>query len=81
MSKKLTPWFDGTTNPPRVGVYERREKDSLSGPTFQHWDGAQWGFCAISPARAMSADERGASIQQFDAQWRGLASDPKASKP
>lgn len=41
----LTPWFDGTTKPPRSGYYERHFTDSMfyRYPRIrQYWDGRWW---------------------------------------
>lgn len=40
----LTPWFDGTTAPVRLGWYERHFTDSpnIGDSTMQYWSGKCW---------------------------------------
>lgn len=63
---KLTPWFDGSVQPVRVGWYERE----LHGDIFRDWfDG--YGF--------LSAPDGYRWVLQ-ELRWRGLAQQPKGKK-
>lgn len=68
---KVTEWFPGDVKPMRVGVYETKPDNSV---TYQHWDGEQWGFCAIDPLSALNGIGLRSGTQ--DAKWRGLATRP-----
>lgn len=76
MSKQpeLTPWFDGTVKPVRVGLYQR-----LMFPGFRHvyawWDGKRWSAASIFKTEALVLKGSYAR-NQIHAQWRGLAQDP-----
>ena len=75
MKQRLTDWFDGAVKPIRIGVYETLPENRTS---FQHWDGKQWGFCAMSPESALTGI--GAASHYQSPKWRGLAEDPSAAK-
>jgi len=67
---KLTPWFNATQKPVRVGVYQRRHRH-FGFYVFAYWDGEQWLLGAESPAAA--AKETKLSVNQLTAfYWRGL---------
>jgi hypothetical protein len=68
---------DGAVKPIRIGVYETLPEDG-SKASFQHWDGKQWGFCAMSPEYALIGI--GAASHYQSPKWRGLTKDPSAAK-
>lgn len=66
----LTPWFDGSIKPARVGVYERNYGDGYSyGREYSFWDGRRWMCPCYSPDDA--ARETAVSAYQKEP-WRGL---------
>ena len=77
--KKKTPWFDGSTKPVRVGVYETPEEDG-EGPYYSYFDGID--FCgqweSVTQAKEKAATEsRRAHWRKHGSQvdkWRGLTS-------
>jgi hypothetical protein len=73
---KVTPWFDGSVKPVRVGVYQRCAPLGF-GVTFSMWTGKRWNFSAPSVEEA--AIEEARSFVK-DAHWRGLAQQPKGKK-
>lgn len=68
---KLTPWFDGSVKPVRVGVYELdyRDEDHASRTFYTAWDGLVWRYL-----------ESGDVAYAQDRNWRGLAQQPKGKK-
>jgi phosphotransferase system HPr (HPr) family protein len=70
----LTPWFDGSAKPARVGVYRRR---SPGGP-FSLWDGAAWRADAATPA---AASQRTSSSAHQQAPWCGLSGALSEARP
>lgn len=70
---KKTPWFDGTTQPARDGVYER---DHIAwGRCYSLFSNGRWYFPDSTPAEA--------AVQRYESRcqqepWRGLAEDPDA---
>lgn len=64
---KLTPWFPGTVNPVRVGVYER--KYNTNKTFYCHWNGEYWHAWATTPATAKDAFALSA-LQNLP--WRGV---------
>lgn len=82
MDKKLTPWFQGDVKPARVGVYTRDDSDTDCDnglPAYSHWNGSRWGHLCGSKDIAQRNVDYVSAYQSLP--WRGLASDPKASKP
>lgn len=67
MNHETTDWFPGEVKPVHVGVYETKPDD---GTTFQHWDGKQWGLCAITPNCALNGIGIASAYQA--SKWRGL---------
>jgi hypothetical protein len=79
MDEKVTDWFDGGINPVHEGEYEVDRKGTARGypaRTRLLWNGREWLHASHSAPRytGWHASMRGDK-------WRGLASDPKASKP
>lgn len=64
---KLTPWFDGSVKPVRVGWYERAYGNGNFPCT---WDGKKW--------RIDGARSEYSMAQKLP--WRGLAQQPKGKK-
>jgi hypothetical protein len=73
---KLTPWFPGTVKPARVGVYERKHAEGVYA--WSRWSGKYW--IATAWLRAENANARRGKSGYQALPWRGLASDPGASK-
>ncbi|MFZ3286586.1 MAG: hypothetical protein WA191_07020 [Telluria sp.] len=77
MSAALTDWFDGSVKPEYVGLYQRDYGDEYEAasatllPDF--WDGSKW--------IVLDYDGNHIGNAAVELPWRGLASDPKASKP
>lgn len=74
--QRLTPWFDGSVKPERVGWYQRDYGDSaLFGDLPDYWDGKVWrtgfGQELSRPVRDLSK-----SMNQFR-RWRGLTEQAK----
>jgi len=75
MSKKLTPWFDGSVKPKRVGFYQRDDGFDDGHPCYWRWNGNFWelgGWFRIE--NCVEHDDR--SPHQ-NLPWRGLAVKPK----
>jgi hypothetical protein len=69
----LTPWFPGSVEPVREGVYQRQfgSTDNLG---YCFWDGTHWHFRALTPIGAMNTS----LVSTFHRlPWRGLAKEPK----
>jgi hypothetical protein len=78
MNEKLTPLFPPNVKPVHVGVYPSRLPEEYNYEEgYSHWDGITWGNQYATPPEA---NKRGLCGEQ-EKMWRGLASDPKASKP
>jgi hypothetical protein len=73
MDEKVTDWISKTERPAIIGYYERDYDDDEATKIADFWSGQGW----------VVVDSEGNHIgQSFLAlPWRGLASDPKASKP
>ena len=74
MSKKLTPWFDGSVKPVLKGVYER--PSVFGGNTFQYWTGRFWGAW-YSDIDGAVKNKKYRSMIQYQKPWRGLAEKPE----
>lgn len=71
--RPVTRWFSGASFIPGApGVYERR----VALAPYSYWSGRHWCISSQTPERAwrMRAVE---SLWQ-DAEWRGLAEEPRA---
>lgn len=66
---KLTPWFNSTTHPVRVGVYQRQHR-YLGHAIYSMWDGKQWLFGAMTPE--VAATQTTPSSMQGKHLWRGV---------
>lgn len=78
MSIELTPWFESTTKPSRVGVYLTRILHISGRATYQRWDGRRWGcFTWTAEDAALPSSASTQSAYQY-VQWCGLSSDPAA---
>ena len=70
----VTPWFDGTVKPVRVGWYPRK----LSTDAYQYmnyWDGAEWHYNADESSNApgwLPASKTMSESSSLSWQWRGL---------
>ena len=64
---KLTPWFDGSVKPVRVGWYERKWPHGWT--EYGHWDGFAWVY-----------PEGNGKFWSQHLPWRGLAQQPKGKK-
>lgn len=71
MNEELTPWFPADVAPARVGLYER-DYALLEG-CRDLWNGGKWILCTDAGVPFKDAES--------PLPWRGLASDPKVSKP
>jgi hypothetical protein len=76
MSTAVTPWFGGEVKPEYVGVYERQIYNSVK---YALWNGRYWCSYTATADDAMRHSHVSSDYQY--AKWRGLASNPKASKP
>lgn len=67
---KLTPWFDGSQKPVRVGMYQRRMRvwDRLC---WSWWDGQLWS--RVRPRKAEAYIDRNYVSVFQNLPWRGLA--------
>lgn len=73
LKQKLTPWFPADVKPVRVGLYQREYDINSFTLIPDLWDGTNWILLGIN------GNHLGEAIAARP--WRGLASDPKASKP
>lgn len=66
----VTPWFDGSVKPARIGIYER---EYPNGNYYSYWDGSRWGmgYATLGIVRQTLWPH----IQ--DLPWRGLAEQPE----
>jgi hypothetical protein len=76
---KVTPWFDGRVKPVREGVYQRdyNQHGNRANLQYCYWNGRHFSRANGTVDSADTCEFRS------DAQhlpWRGLASDPEASK-
>jgi hypothetical protein len=73
---KLTKWHDGRkTVPGQKGVFKR--KFPINGrEAYSYWDGKYWRAYCSTPYSAKCNKHIKSNVQY--AEWRGLASDPKA---
>ena len=76
MRAAVTPWFKVDVKPMREGVYQTKIY-SYGAKGFSHFDGKKFGNQYPTKNAALMRGSGG--IQEKS--WRGLASDPKASKP
>jgi hypothetical protein len=67
---KVTPWFPADVKPTRKGLYQRQYGYYEDYPDL--WTGKRWMLCG--------SDGMPFAVAKFPRPWRGLASDPKASK-
>jgi hypothetical protein len=70
---KLTPWFDTTQKPTRIGAYAtkfRRRGIIVKG--FSCWNGQRWGDTYDTILAAVRYNYPG----EQNKQWRGLAKKP-----
>lgn len=67
MKQKLTPWFDGTVKPVRVGVYQRKYHNGIF---YCYWDGKYFSSGTYSIS-GLVHKVRGMSPWQ-DLPWRGV---------
>lgn len=81
MSAAVTDWFPADVKPKRKGVYETRLPHIFSRKVFQQWSGTSWGCYAWTPDDAAVSINGNRTSAYQHVLWRGLASDPKASKP
>lgn len=65
---KLTPWFVGTLNPIRVGVYERV---SSYGVGYSYWNRRFWGMQGSTIDEAIKLQSKPSLWQTLP--WRGVA--------
>lgn len=86
---KLTPWFDHTTPPARLGVYEvrlgvyepPRALVALKAQTqkwYAYWNGHDFRLSTGDIPFAYRVRHQSEHSDLRAAQWRGLAEDPKA---
>lgn len=70
--KNLTPWFDGSVKPARVGIYQRDyySNSSRRGWAYCRWDGYRWYSGHIDISYAFKAIYY--SPHQ-ELPWRGIA--------
>jgi hypothetical protein len=66
---KLTPWFNSTTKPVRVGVYQRQHK-YMGHAIYAKWDGKQWMFGGMTVE--VAASQTTPSSMQGHHLWRGV---------
>jgi hypothetical protein len=71
--QKLTPWFDGSVRPERVGLYQR-ENRVFKHVDYSYWNGVFWGGWAEQKQSALNNCGTRSSAQDF--RWRGLAQEP-----
>lgn len=69
-----TGWYPASIKPVRVGVYQRDMQDSGNGE-YSFWDGESWGGWGNSIE--IAARNAGSKSSVQDANWRGLAQEPK----
>ncbi len=78
LTNNLTRWFSPEVKPRRVGVYQSGQPFG-NDLWFRFWDGHDWheGYATVSDAYRL----RGEIItdQTWLAEWRGIASKPKAT--
>jgi hypothetical protein len=76
---KLTPWFPGSVDPMRPGVYECdwRECNWLGGRWYCRWDGKAWHYGTYYPIKRHMAKIPPHRADSALKRWRGLAQDPK----
>ena len=82
MSAAVTPWFPADVYPARNGVYEceRIERGRNIVIRKIRWTGGHWEYTETDK----NCHKEGCVAFMFKCdgdKWRGLASDPKASKP
>jgi hypothetical protein len=66
---KLTPWFNSTNKPVRVGVYQRQHKYH-GHVMYSKWDGKQWLFSSFTAEFAEK--QKTPSGMQGHHLWRGV---------
>lgn len=77
--QKLTPWFDGSVKPSRIGVY--MQKDAFGARDgFQHWDGKLWRGWGHTISEARRLKDLEIDFKHQNDPWRGLAEDPNKSE-
>jgi hypothetical protein len=69
----LTDWFDRSTTPVHVGVYEVRVAQRMTR-WFSYWNGEFWGFTSQTPFAAALYRWLPSDEAQRDGgfEWRGL---------
>ncbi len=72
---EVTPWFDASVIPARIGDYQV-QPDASWGIRWSHWDGKMWSYFVIK--QSYLNWYRG-SQRHDELPWRGLASDPDAT--
>lgn len=76
MSKcKYSPWYPGTVDPVRPGVYEREMRHGERD--FSRWYAGNWmqGYASIRYAEGSIYET---TVGRANFRWRGLAYDPGA---
>jgi hypothetical protein len=74
--QEFTVWFDKSTKPIHIGVYEVRRKPN--GKTifrlFSYWTGKRWSYTAQTPRGAESCKHKPSREAEREGgfEWRGL---------
>ena len=63
-----TPWFDCSTPPVRIGVYER-EFPGVYKTFFQLWNGTRWN---LSSSSKLMAGRHALKSAYQSGKWRGI---------
>lgn len=72
--KATTAWYPPSIKPVRTGVYQRDMQGSGNGE-YSYWNGAFWG--GWGNRIEIAARNAGSPSSVQDADWRGLAQEPK----
>jgi len=67
---KMTPWFEGTQKPVRIGLYQQICGFGVS-VGYQYWDGAAWHAWGATRKEALAERDSTPAFTQKD-KWRGL---------
>ena len=75
---KLTEWYSGDQKPVRVGVYEKKSKNTKTQSFYHFWDGERWFGGWYTVQRAIADQEKFKILEYCDddeepREWRGIA--------
>ena len=71
-----TPWFPISVQPVRAGVYQV-QTNVQPGTQYSFWSGTVWKSTTITARAAESQKFHSVWMTRPQAQWRGLAQEPK----